>query len=360
MEYEEYIKYFINNNRFFETTVKDFMYLASVTTDNYINKDNIERLVPILSEISYYSVIYGNYDINGFIDRYKIEDKERFYKISEVSEMCYKFLAMLVDSDCKHPVIQMYDSLKNASVEYEIVFDTLDKMATTARNDEMDEFAHNYDSVINDDIFIEEDEGLKYVANVYKNMDDKFLINILSQIIYQENYKKVCQLDSVKLGSYSYSTIGNINKTNPLISEVDGKKPMYINDIMTACIVSSKPLYMTDMMASLEILKEKFGDIILDDRYIDEDEYDDDLSDDTKTPDDIDFEYFDHNYRVNNGQLDMYDKKGKIDNNEEELVTIGAFVNFINNSYKLYKKHQYDFMKSSEATAKILTKCQDM
>ena len=36
----------------------------------------------------------------------------------------------------------------------------------------------------------------------------------------------------------------------------------------------------------------------------------------------------------------MYDKKGKIDNNEEELVTIGAFVNFINNSYKLYKKHQ--------------------
>ena len=360
MEYDDYIKYFKDNSSFFETTVKDFKYLASIKPGDYTNENNLKRLVPILSEISFYSVLYGNQDITFYIGYYGIEDEERFYKVSEVSEMCYKFFAMLVDSKCEHPIVVMYDSLKNAANEYETVFDTIGQMATSARNDGMDEFAYAYDSAINDDIFKEEADSLEMVSKIYKCLSDRDLINLLSQIFYKENYKKVCQLESVELGDYSYCTVEKINKNNPLLIKIEGKKPIRITDIMAACVVSSKPIYMMTMMAQLEEIKEKYGDIILDDDYIDEDEYDDDLSDDAKDISDIDLEYYDYNYCVNNGLTSIKGNEENIETNIEEPSTIETFVNNIKNSYTLYKKYQFDFMKSSEVTAKILTKRQDM
>lgn len=335
MEYEEYIKFFINNIKYFNfSKLDDFIYLSSLKVEDYANEENFVRVFNILSELDGYSSIYLYQDLDSLTALEEINDK-RFGEISKLSEMCYSFLKYLDDEGCKHPIIELSKSTYLASESYDVLFSTFESMTSAARDDAFDDFFEEFDFVLNQRIFEDETDNLDLILTNYPNLDDKSLIYSLARTLQDTSIKKVQQTDSVDYRENGFFHYKLENFKN--------------NDAVFLYNPCYKPFILAKLIEELSILKKTYGDIILDD-YFGIDDEDDSAYDDNDGYPTIDMDGL--NIIPTNSVSDSLDYEAE--------PSINNFVGFMLKAYNEYKKQEYYYCKSAQEISKRLQKCQDM
>ena len=368
-EYDEYIKDFINNLKFFtDCSLEDFIYLASLKPCDYTKKDNFLRTFCILSEIDNFARIYENGTdvITSMVKEKNVTDK-RFEQIIKLSETCHSFLMYLSDNNCYHPILDISFNTCQGEEFYEMMFSSFESVLGIAKdkNPNTNDYFELWNKILNEQIRIkdpfeneaynfynwwygvlkaqtdyDEKEGIEYVFNNYMMLDDKSLIFHLSEAI-NDKYIKTIQ------GTY-YANCEDSGFKNDMITNKD----------IAAINLCSKQSLHTRLMEILMMLRDLYGDIILDDDYeLEDDEYNDRLDDNGDLCDKSSVDYED---------LDGYNGINLIatntvnDNYSEEVPDIRHFVNHMLDSYYRYKNREYNYMLASQEVKKRIIKRQDM
>lgn len=308
MQYIDYFK---------KCTYEDFKYLLKLDLNDYNKPENIRRTYKILKEIDLLSTIHST----GNLSPYSINDY-RFEEITRLSKSCFSFLKSLIDEKCNHPYLETLKLLSTANGLYNVFFSSFHTAESNIKLLELTETYAEYNYCLNREIEQKEFEKIDEICNNSSKYSNSNLIHGIASIMKYTVIRKICH-DA----SFNYTVNGNA-----------------IAGVSSDCCNKQ-----AELVAELERIKRKYGDELLDI----------DIEDEEDT-DDLDYE-------KESSIAERYDRHGNnnltftafLEDEEEDDVTIGNFLNYALNYYHDYKKCERSYYKSKTKMKNMLN-CQDM